>query len=61
MNKKKSKGFDHYHKNRATSQNTRVNITKNVIAAKTIEQLEYEELLNRHQMLEKMYFFLNFH
>jgi hypothetical protein len=58
---KKSKGFDHYHKNRETSQNTRVNLTKNVIAAKTIEQLEYEELLNRHQMLEKMYYFKLFY
>ena len=44
-------GFEHFDKNRKFSQNTRLNLAKNIEAVKTFE---YEDILLRHQMLEKM-------
>lgn len=42
----------HYDKNRKTNQDMRVNVS----TVKSIENSEYQDLLMRHQMLEKLYF-----
>lgn len=42
--------YEHYDKNRRKSQNIRNDLP----VAKTIQDIEYQELLKRHQALEEM-------